>query len=282
MKKLLVIFLLAAASNAVAQSGDFYDGLLVTEDMKAEEQALEAKAKEQAERQAAKLRAGSILGSKPKVLKIDSPQIKAATTAQSNVVQKNYGEAPFGLAWGVSAKDVRLHGIMLRAQNATGYPNSYEASALPAAVKELPRVLLSFGNEDKLWRIIAYSEPVFDDEQASKGLFLFRKYFQLLKLKYGNAEEIFKPAIKISEQTIIDEQGNTVVKTIETESTIGDKTFLSDLKDEKASLYAKFMNNKIGASLTLRVDETGKSYIIIEYRNSDIMQENYDETMKAL
>ena len=226
--------------------------------------------------------AASILDSKPNVLKINSPHVKSSKTTKGYRSKKDYGEAPLGLAWGVSAKDVKAYGINLRAVDTKSFPNSYDATYLPNPIKELPEVTLSFGDEDKLWRIISYSKPAYDDDQASKGLYLYRKYYQLLTLKYGEAKEFFKPKINSVEETIVDDKGNSDVQYTEVESAIGDKAFLKDLQSKEVELYSIFEEGKLGVSLALMVDERGKSYIVIEYRNSEIMQENYDETLKSL
>jgi len=127
-------------------------------------------------REQAKASASDILAAKPKVQSIDAPTIKAATSAKAPVKQKDYSEAPLGLAWGSSVKDTKLQGVTLRALDTKNFPGSYEATYLPKPIAELPKVVLSFGAEDKLWRIVTYSDPSFDDDQASKGLYLYKKY----------------------------------------------------------------------------------------------------------
>jgi len=84
------------------------------------------------------------------------------------------------------------------------------------------------------------------------------------------------------EKTVTDAQGRPSTQFEDKPSEMGDKTFLADLKSEAASLFATFDGNKIKVSLALRVDETGKSYIVIEYKNSVIMKENNDATLKSL
>jgi hypothetical protein len=277
----LTILITFWASSSVAQTTDFYDSLLIPEEIKqmeAEQEKLEN------ERNRIQSDAGKLLDSKPKVLKIDNPNLKVPTSTQNSTpaTDTSLGEAPFGLIWASSVKSVKAQGASLRAVESMTDKNSYEATLLPKPIKEFSKVVISFGDDDKLWRVIAYSDPSYDDDNASKGLFTYKKYVSLLKLKYGNAMEFFVPKVNKVETTETDSRGQPIIKITEEDSRIGDRNFLNDLKNEEVTLYSTFEDQGVGTSITLRADEDGKSYIIIEYKNSEIIKEQYMKTLNSL
>ena len=63
---------------------------------------------------------------------------------------------------------------------------------------------------------------------------------------------------------------------------MGNTNFLSQLQDGTATLYSTFEGNGIGAALTLNVDGDGKSYIVIDYKNLNILKERENETLNIL
>lgn len=114
MKKVFCLLSLAllcpAAADAAEDAGDFYQNLLVTDEVIAAEN--EDIAIENARR---------MLDSKPKILKMkdnkvvrlpnrDAAQKPAATTepAVTEPAQPEYGSAPFGLVWGLRPKKLKI------------------------------------------------------------------------------------------------------------------------------------------------------------------------------
>lgn len=114
MKKVFCLLSLAllcpAAANAAEDAGDFYQNLLVTDEVIAAEN--EDIAIENARR---------MLDSKPKILKMKDNKVvrlpnrdavktpaAAAEPAAAEPAQPEYGSAPFGLVWGLRPKKLKI------------------------------------------------------------------------------------------------------------------------------------------------------------------------------
>lgn len=68
-------------------------------------------------------------------------------------------EGPLGLIWGQSSGDVRASGVELKDFPSQDFGKSFIASALPRALADQENALLSFGHNDKLWRIVVFGRP---------------------------------------------------------------------------------------------------------------------------
>jgi hypothetical protein len=92
--------------------------------------------------------------------------------------------APFGLEWGLSAKDLKQSGVHLIPLETEDLGASFIAEGLPKRIRDIVTVFVSFSN-DKLWRIAAVSQD-YDNDPA--GYAVRRRYDQLLSTltqKYG-------------------------------------------------------------------------------------------------
>ena len=63
---------------------------------------------------------------------------------------------------------------------------------------------------------------------------------------------------------------------------IGNPEFCSQLEAGSAVLYSTFENAEVGAALALNVDGSGKSYIVIDYKNLRILRAKENQTLEAL
>lgn len=98
-------------------------------------------------------------------------------------------QAPFGLAWGMSTKEVAALGVELTAlRDAEGA--SYSAKRLPKILADVEAVRLNFGFDDRLFKITAVSRDYKNDPY---GIALKDRYQQLKSLlgdKYGKGSSI--------------------------------------------------------------------------------------------
>ena len=182
-------------TSRAQNSGDFYDSLLISDELKTEENAEEAKDS-----------AGRLLDAKPREIKIDSPllrshqeKLKKAKRAQlakkKNKTLAENEPGPFGLAWGANYDEVKKEGVSLSAVGQKDYVNNFSATHLPKSVKTFREVILTFGIENELWRIIAYGNLLQDTPSAEKVLDLYNQYYKLLEQKYGNAQQFYTPKV---------------------------------------------------------------------------------------
>lgn len=190
----------------------------------------------------------------------------------------NLQEAPFGLTWGAGMADTRYQGVHLTPVDMKDYTNSFLAEHLPKPIEFFDRVYVVFGDENELYRILAYSRLIDDDASASQAVYQYKTYSVLLSKKYGNRQENFSPA-RI-DKTITDSNGRP--KTIQEEAPIGNPDFLSQLQSGEAVLFSTYSNNDVAAALSVGVDGDKKSYIVIDYKNLKIFKEQESDTLDAL
>ena len=163
--RLVSIFslLLFAAATAQAQSSEnFYEDILVDEEIQVEDKAGDAV------RDARRL-----LQEKPKPITIERPEFKRrkkpqpVKKAEKTAAPEDLSAAPFGLLWGATVADIKNLGITLTPIEIKDYLNSYAATTLPKPIKTFREVDVTFGADNELWRIIAYGELLDDTPDAA-------------------------------------------------------------------------------------------------------------------
>ena len=287
MKKvfLTAFFLLTAAAGTAKaeeplEGGQFYEDVLISDDLKMRESSDSAKEK-----------ASRLLDQKPKIIKIEgaplefrAPRQQQPTTVVSKPVDTTtkYGEAPFGLSWGATYNQTKALGVDLTKVERKDSVNNFIVTKLPKPISDFRRIIVSFGENNSLWRLSAYGKLISDDPAASKALHLYKKYYDLLQRKYGNAQEFFTPKIVKVKKTVKDEYGRDKVEKEKVTRPIGNPDFLAELQSGEAVLYATFEDKDVGAALAVNVDGDGKSYIIIDYTNLQIFREREKEVLDAL
>lgn len=278
---LLPLHMAQAQNNA-----DFYDDLLISDEIKANEAEQQAQQKMQQQMQNAQDSARTLLTTKTKNLKIDVPQVERRNRPEMSdkevaMEAQNLEQAPFGLLWKASVAAIKNMGVILKPAEQEDYVNSFLATQLPVDAKDFRTIQLTFGEEDELWRIIAYGDFIDDTPSASKGLRLYEMYARLLNQKYGNQKNFYTPAMKTVEKEV-EIRGRKTMQTEQVPEKLGNPNFLSQLQQGTATLYSTFEGNGIGAALALNVDGDGKSYIIIDYKNLNILKERENETLNIL
>ena len=190
--------------------------------------------------------------------------------------------APFGLLWGETYEETLSSGVILTKTDEKDYVNSFIATQLPKPIKDMRYVVVTFGEENSLWRIISYGNFIKDKPDASLILKEYKKYYTMLEKKYGHAEETFVPKVTKKTKTVDLGRGKTKEETISVEEPVGNPNFLAQLQSGEADLYASFYNRNVGAALSVNVDGNGNSYLILEYKNLQLFQERQNQTLDAL
>ena len=190
----------------------------------------------------------------------------------------NLQEAPFGLTWGSSMTDTRYQGVQLSPVEMKDYTNSFLAEHLPKPIEFFDRVYVVFGDENELYRILAYSRLIDDDASASQVIYQYKTYSVLLSKKYGNRQENFSPALV--DKTIPNSSGRP--QTVQEEAPIGNPDFLNQLQRGEAVLFSTYNNDDVAAALSVGVDGDKKSYIVIDYKNLKIFKKQESDTLDAL
>ncbi len=223
--------------------------------------------------------AKEMLNKRPRIIRKQKfPNLKTSKVQLPTPPSQTAQAAPFGLIWGSSIEETQSQGILLQKINEKDYVNSFSATHLPKTVKDFSRIDVTYGEENELWRIIAYGKKLEDTPEAKNILRQYKIYKDLLTKKYGNAQEFFTPAtINIEEK---DDKGRAI--TVKKEAPIGNPDFLKQLQNGTAVLYSTYNNNDIGAALAINVDGEGKSYIVLDYKNLKILRQRENQTLDAL
>ena len=288
MAKFFLIIALSCifSFNGMANdNADFYEDVLISQDTKLEETAAHAKTK-----------AGNLLKQEVEYIQLDDAENFTAPVV--NIKRKNhytrpsiydftakdqkYGEGPFGLPWGATYEEIKDLGVELVKTPIKDYPNSFIATKLPKNISDIAKVYITLGENNILWRIIAYGNPSEDTPSAAKVMQIYQQYQKFLNQKYGNEKQYYTPKISEIEKKTVDEEGKEHIEITKYEEQIGNKNFLAQLQSGEAVLYSTYENQKVGAVLSVNVDGEGKSYIIIDYTNLKILKENNDKTLNAL
>jgi hypothetical protein len=99
-------------------------------------------------------------------------------------------EAPFGLSWGASTEQVKSLGVDLKQPDKDSFGETYSASNLPKGISDQQITFLSFGNDNKLWRIAAISTPFENDPYGNSGKNRYSELVGILSEKYGKGHSV--------------------------------------------------------------------------------------------
>ena len=238
MEKKTILLASAAAIIAVggawAQSGqdNFYQDILISDEIKQQDAA------DSAQKQAAQIlqEDNTSVQSEAEPLNVRSNSVQNAAAA--------YGTAPFGLTWGISKHEAEQMGIILAPTDMKDYVNAFSATNLPDSSKEFMTVVLVFGEDNRLWRILAHTNFITGDDEA----------------------------------------GNKTLKLYQRSTTQPDQNpnLLHDLELGDADLYATFEGDNVGVALGVNVDGDMQSYLLIDYKNLKILKENEVKLLNSL
>lgn len=97
-------------------------------------------------------------------------------------------EAPLGLSWGATSEDIRSMGIELKENSGKDFGISYLATSLPKAMSDQDGAVLSFGYDNRLWRILIVSRAFNDDPYGTAVKDRYKELHDVLAEKYGKAK----------------------------------------------------------------------------------------------
>jgi hypothetical protein len=109
-------------------------------------------------------------------------------TARAQDADRN--AAPFGLLWAASAADTRSLGIELKEFPKNEFGVSYVATKLPKILSDVETVFVSFGYDDKLWRVTAISRSFANDPSGISVRTRYDELVSVLAEKYGKGQSI--------------------------------------------------------------------------------------------
>jgi hypothetical protein len=159
--------------------------------------------------------------------------------------QKEDQEGPLGLTWGISANQVRALGVDLKDGPRSDFGVSYVATNLPRALSDQEMAIVSFGYDDKLWRIGAISRPFPNDPAGTNVKSRYQELLGVLIEKYG------RPAI-------VHSLGDSIYREA--------RYFLAGINGGHTSWYSNFDTAKLFIQLGILADDSsaGRWRIIFE------------------
>ena len=273
---------LLPGTSLAADASSFYEDILINDEIKSQTEA-------ERQKQAHHNQIRKVQKEAAKLLESDLPQIdvkidglpsrpQVSETLQKRAEAEKLSPAPFGLNWGATILDTQDLGVTLTPIGEKDYVNSFSAGPLPNPLNGFRSIDLTFGVENELWRIIAYSDFMQDTPDAAIVLRQYRRFYQLLERKYGNAKQYFTP----QPTTETPQQTPAAQKAPKIDNSIGNPHFLAQLQSGEAELYATFEGNDVGAALSVNVDGSGRSYIVIDYKNLKILRQREEQALDAL
>ena len=156
-------------------------------------------------------------------------------------------DAPFGLAWGSSTDDVRSLGVELKPYPDKSFGVSFLASSLPKVLSDQDATLLSFGINNKLWRVVGLSKEFPNDPY---GVAIKSRYQQLLEVlteKYGKPTSVHRLGGSIYSEP---------------------RYFVSGLRGGETNWYTNFNAELVDLQINLNASDSSTSRwkIIFEYK----------------
>lgn len=215
-----------------------------------------------------------------KFLTIEQERLKPEEKIQN--ILNSLEVAPLGLRWAISPDEMKEIGYEIEEITRDDYPNSYIIKNYEKKGGQgYKNVVVSFGTNSALWCINAQTTGIEDEDNAKETLKAYKKYYDALAGKYGNATEFFTPYTY--EKEIIEGEGEeAVTRTIKKENPKGNPNFLKELQTGKAELYATFHNNNIGVTLSVYVDENGEGQLILDYKNLKLLRKEKEAFVNNL
>jgi hypothetical protein len=165
------------------------------------------------------------------------------------VAEEEQSAAPLGLQWGVSSAQVRALGVDLKDVPLKDYGLSYTAAKLPKIIADTESVVLSFGFDDKLWRIAMASKAFPNDPYGSAVRNRYDELSNELAEKYGRGEQHHHSGEGFYAK--------------------GDE-FVYALKTGNAWYYTNYTTNILWVQLSIRAQETSTAFYQILFENKPL------------
>jgi hypothetical protein len=163
-------------------------------------------------------------------------------------------DAPLGLTWGESASQTRAHGIELSETASREFGMGYVATRLEKSVADQSAVLLFFGYDDRLWRIVINSREFANDPTGYAVLKRYRELSSVLSEKYGSPSEVHRLGDSIFNQQ---------------------QYFLAGIRGGNTKWYSNFESPNAFVQLGLSADDSSTGRWRLIYENKDLRR-NFD------
>ena len=120
-----------------------------------------------------------------KIFSLCSALIICSVWVPEGAAEEDRDAAPFGLKWGMTTADARSLGIDLQDAPIKEFGITYGAAKLPKVIADISTVIVSFGFDDRLWRIAAISKEFPNDPYGAATKERYSELVRILGEKYG-------------------------------------------------------------------------------------------------
>lgn len=186
------------------------------------------------------------------ILGLIMPSVARAQDADRNA-------APFGLIWATSAADIRSLGIELEEFPSKDFGASYVATKLPKIISDVETVFVSFGYDDKLWRVGALSKKFSNEPSGTSVRNRYNELIGVLTEKYGKGKQSHF-------------QDTTMWK--------GRDEFVMGIKVGRSNWFTNYETNLLHIQLGIIADDTSTAQWRIIMENKPL-QENFGLSKKT-
>jgi hypothetical protein len=154
--------------------------------------------------------------------------------------------APLGLRWGASAEDIKRDAADLKEFQNKEYGISFVATKMSKSLADQDATLLSFGLNDKLWRIVITSRDYNNDPGGNAVVARYAELSESLKEKYGKPSAVHRLGDSIYAEP---------------------RYFLSGIRGGESKWYSNFKTPdlRIQLGVTATDSSTGGWRLIYEY-----------------
>jgi hypothetical protein len=168
-------------------------------------------------------------------------------------------EAPLGLLWGNSSSDLRTRGVELAEYSKSEFGKGFLANKFEKAIADQDKVLLSFGFNDKLWRITILSREFPNDPFGSAVTGRYNELVSVLSEKYGKPMQYHRLG-----ESLYSEQ----------------RYFLSGIEGGKSRWFSNFetLNLFVQLAITANNSSTGHWQLIYEYKP---LKKGFEESKRS-
>jgi hypothetical protein len=153
------------------------------------------------------------------------------------------GRGPFGLMWSMSADEVRKAGVQLGAvSDNSNYGKSFTATGLSKVLSDVQSVVLSFGYNDKLWRVAAVGRPMGPDPSGSEIVARYEELASVLSDRYGHGIETDVRDHEIWKETT---------------------QYVMSLREGRSFRYTVFHSSTLDVELSIRAEDGDHAFYLI-------------------
>jgi hypothetical protein len=174
----------------------------------------------------------------------------AIATLSTNAVAES--DAPLGLSWGQSTTDVRNRGVDLADFSKTDFGKTFVATKLERAVSDQDSAVLSFGFNDRLWRIMIVSRKFNNDPHGTAVLARYNELLTVLSEKYGKPKQVHRLGGSIYSES---------------------KYFLAGIRGGESKWFADFDTSTLSVQLALSADDSSTGRWLLFYSNKPLERE---------